>query len=163
MDDYSEVLKIVLPIVGAVLIIVILCIIAAIIGKKTGIGFFKALANIFWLVFIGWIAALLYWIVGAICCVTIIFIPVGIQYFKLGRLAFWPFGYKPTFTKLSGFKMFVNILWMIFGGWESAVVHFVLGGLCCITVVLIPCGLQLFKFGRLVLMPLGTTIEKAVE
>ena len=149
-----------IPVFIAAGVLIIILIVAAIVSKKTGQNFFSVLGNIFWLVLVGWILALIFAIVGAICCVTIIFIPVGLQYFKMLRLALWPFGYKPYFTKLNGFKLFVNILWLIFAGWESAVCIFIFGAICCITLVGIPAGLQLFKFARLVLMPLGTTIER---
>ena len=56
--------------------------------------------------------------------------------------------------------MFVNILWIIIGGWENALACFISGALMCCTIILIPCGLQMFKFARLMFMPLGTTIEK---
>lgn len=147
----------VLIVVGAVLIVII---IASIIAKKSGQKFMNVLANLLWMVFVGWILAVIYFLVGIICFITIIFIPVGFQYFKLARLAIWPFGYKPYFTKLNGFKLFVNILWLILAGWEQAVLLFIMGAVLCVTIIFIPCGLQLFKFGRLVIMPLGTTIEK---
>ncbi len=160
MDFIKENLGIIIPVGIVILALIIVIILAAIIGKKSGAGFLKTLANIFWLVFIGWESALIFFLIGIVCCITLIFIPVGLQYFKFARLALWPFGYKPDFTKLNGFKLFLNIVWIIFGGWENALVCYIVGGLCCATIILIPCGLQLFKFGRLAIMPLGTTIEK---
>ena len=147
--------------IAGVAVILILVLLAFLISRATHKGFMTTLANVFWAVLIGWEAMIIYFIEGLICCVTIIFIPVGLQFFKLARLAIWPFGYKPVFTKVNGFKMVINIIWLILAGWENAVSCFVLGGLCCATVILIPCGLQLYKFGRLVLLPLGTTIERA--
>ena len=146
-----------------VAVILVLLIIAGIIAKKTKQKFIKVFGNLLWMILVGWVLAIIYGLIGIVCFVTIIFIPVGFQYFKLAKLAFWPFGYKPTFTKLTGFKMFVNIFWMILAGWEQAVTLFIVGGVMCATIVFIPCGLQLFKFGRLVLLPLGTTIEKIKE
>ncbi|HNX15871.1 MAG TPA: YccF domain-containing protein [Bacilli bacterium] len=120
----------------------------------------KTFGNILWAIFVGWWLMLFFGFCGTILCVTILFIPIGLQYFKLARLALWPFGYEPTFTKLTGFKMFLNILWAIFFGWESALSCYIIGGILCVTILFIPCGLQMFKFGRLVFLPLGTTIEK---
>lgn len=157
MGNFPSWLIPVLIVVGAILIVII---IASIISKKSGQKFMNVLANLLWMVFVGWILAVIYFLMGIICFITIIFIPVGFQYFKLARLAIWPFGYKPYFTKLNGFKLFVNILWLILAGWEQAVVLFIVGAILCVTIIFIPCGLQLFKFGRLVIMPLGTTIEK---
>ena len=152
-----------IPIIVVGGILVLLLIIAGIIAGTKKVSFAKTFANLVWMVFIGWELALSYFIMGAICCVTILLIPAGLQFFKFARLAIWPFGYRPDFTKLNGFKLFVNIVWLILFGWELSVPMFVAGAICCATVILIPCGLQLFKFGRLTIMPLGTTIEKITE
>ncbi len=157
MQDILPWLIPVLIVVGAILIVVI---IASLIAKKTNQKFINVLANLLWMVFVGWILALVYLLLGAICCVLILFIPIGLQYFKFARLAIWPFGYKPYFTKLNGFKLFLNIVWLILAGWEQAVALFIVGAILCVTIIFIPCGLQLFKFARLVIMPLGTTIER---
>jgi|SRR5574344_1437320 uncharacterized membrane protein YccF (DUF307 family) len=120
----------------------------------------KTVGNVLWAILVGWELLLIYGLIGVLCCITLLFIPVGLQYFKLARLAIWPFGYRPTFTKVNGFKIFLNVVWAIFFGWENAVLCYVVGAILCCTIILIPCGLQLFKFGRLVFLPLGTTIEK---
>ena len=160
-DFISKIPNWAIGLIIAAVVVVILVILALLISLATHKKFLPTLGNVFWAVFIGWEAALIYLIEGVICCIVIIFIPIGLQFFKLARLAIWPFGYKPVFTSLNGFKLFLNIVWIIIGGWENAVVCFIAGGICCVTVVLIPCGLQLFKFGRLVLLPLGSSIERA--
>ena len=147
-----------LIIVAAILLVLI--VVSLIISKIRHEKFLPTFANVTWLCVIGWELAVIYFILAIICFIFIIFIPIGIQYLKLARLAFWPFGYSPRFKSLNGFKLAINIIWIIVAGWEQAVGCFILGGLCCITIVLWPCGLQLFKFGRLVLMPLGTEIVK---
>ncbi len=48
--------------------------------------------NILWILFGGLWSALGNFIVGAFMCCTIIGIPFGLQYFKLGKLVFAPFG-----------------------------------------------------------------------
>jgi uncharacterized membrane protein YccF (DUF307 family) len=50
------------------------------------------LANIIWLIFIGWEMCLSCLLTGAILCLTIIGIPFGKQWFKLTRLVLIPFG-----------------------------------------------------------------------
>ena len=50
------------------------------------------LGNIIWLVFGGLAIAVEYFIGGLVLCLTIIGIPFGRQPFKLGMLAFTPFG-----------------------------------------------------------------------
>ena len=149
-----------IPVIIVVAALIVVFILAAIISKKTNQKYMNVLANLLWMVFVCWELAVIFFLVGCICFVTILFIPCGFQYFKLARLAIWPFGYKPYFTKLNGFKLALNIIWLILAGWEQAVLLFIVGAILCVTVIFIPCGLQLFKFARLVLMPLGTTIEK---
>lgn len=55
-----------------------------------GVG--STLANIVWVVFVGWWMALGYVLAGLANCITIIGIPFGIQSFKMAALALWPFG-----------------------------------------------------------------------
>jgi len=57
-----------------------------------GFGVGGLLFNIIWLILFGWEFALLHLIIGAIFCLTIIGIPLGIQHFKLAQLGLIPFG-----------------------------------------------------------------------
>jgi len=120
---------------------------------------FGVIAAVLWLLFIGWWLAMYYFIVGILCCITIIFIPVGIQWFKFAKLAFQPFGKDIEYAQ-SGGKIFLNVLWIIFGGWENALLFYIFGAILCVTIIFIPCGKQFFKFGKLALMPLGAKIVK---
>lgn len=52
-----------------------------------------------------------------------------------------------------------NIVWLIFGGFFTAVGFFILGCLWCLSVVGIPIGLQCFKFARLTLSPFGKEVS----
>ena len=52
----------------------------------------RPFANLLWLIFGGFVFALLYLLIGIVLCVTIIGIPLGKQSFKLMRYAFVPFG-----------------------------------------------------------------------
>ncbi len=62
-------------------------------GKEVSIHFDKhPIANILWLIFVGWESALGLVIAGAVLCVTIIGIPCGLQCFKFASLALLPFG-----------------------------------------------------------------------
>ncbi len=64
-------------------------------GKKVKLNFTKhPIINVIWLLLAGWEMFLVYLLAGALCCVTIIGIPVGIQAIKLSILAFAPFGAK---------------------------------------------------------------------
>jgi uncharacterized membrane protein YccF (DUF307 family) len=60
--------------------------------REGGTGVFTAVFNVVWLVLFGWEIFLASLVTGLILCLTIIGIPFGIQAFKLGVLALWPFG-----------------------------------------------------------------------
>ncbi|MEQ2880348.1 YccF domain-containing protein, partial [Bifidobacterium adolescentis] len=55
-----------------------------------GVG--SALANILWVVMVGWWMAFGYLGAGVLNCISIIGIPFGLQSFKMAKLALWPFG-----------------------------------------------------------------------
>ena len=66
-------------------------------GKQVEVHFDKhSIANILWAIFVGWEIALGYLCSGVLCCITIIGIPLGLQAFKLMKLAFLPFGARVT-------------------------------------------------------------------
>lgn len=51
-----------------------------------------------------------------------------------------------------------NIFWLIFGGIFIASMYFIAGLLLCITIIGIPFGVQLMKFGTFVLWPFGKEV-----
>ncbi len=51
-----------------------------------------------------------------------------------------------------------NLLWLLFGGFLSALSWFAAGLLWCITIVGIPVGAQCFKFARLSCCPFGKEV-----
>lgn len=63
-------------------------------GKQVvyGGGAMSTIANLFWLIISGIPLALENLLLGLICCVTIIGIPFGKQFFKIAKLALTPFG-----------------------------------------------------------------------
>ena len=62
-------------------------------GKRVTVQFDKhPVANLLWAILAGWEMALGYLVSGILCCITIIGIPMGLQSFKLMKLAFLPFG-----------------------------------------------------------------------
>lgn len=122
----------------------------------------KALGNIIWVLFGGFTIALEYFIAGFVMMLTIVGIPFGIQSFKLGILALWPFGSKivESESSMGGcLNLFLNILWIIIGGFWIALTHLFWGVLFCITIVGIPFGKQHFKLIHLALFPFGKKIE----
>ena len=52
----------------------------------------SVIVNIFWIIFTGLWSAVAYALIGVCLCITIIFIPFGLQYFKLAKLMLMPFG-----------------------------------------------------------------------
>ena len=120
------------------------------------------LGNILWFVFGGALAGLGWFFVGLLWCSTIIGVPVGLQCFKLGRLSFFPFGREVLPGGGAG-SLFLNILWLLFGGLELAAAHGVFGLMLCVTIIGIPFGMQHFKLALLALLPFGARIVDADE
>lgn len=104
--------------------------------------------------------AVVYFVLGCFYCITIIGIPVGVQVLKMAKLSLCPFGAKVTDNPdpMSPWHLFLNILWIVIGGVETAVTHAVIGLLLCITIIGIPFGKQHFKLAVLALMPFGKKI-----
>lgn len=121
----------------------------------------NTIGNIFWLVLGGIAISLYYAVVGLLFCVSIIGIPFGLQLFKLAGLALWPFGRNvvdgPNNTGCLAVVM--NIIWIILGGIEIALLHLGFGIACCLTIVGIPLGLQHFKMMLLAFVPFGKQIS----
>ena len=120
----------------------------------------NSIGNIFWLILGGILIALIYYMVGLLMCITIIGIPFGIQLFKLGSYAMWPFGHqmvdKPNEPGCVSIVM--NLIWILTGWWEIALLHVVCGLLFCITIVGIPFGVQHFKMALASIFPFGKEI-----
>lgn len=118
------------------------------------------LGNLVWLVFGGLLMSACYFVMGLLYCITIIGIPVGVQLFKLGLLSLSPFGHDVVDRggAMGCWSIFLNVLWIVFGGLEMALTHAVIGLLFCITIVGIPFGMQHFKLAVLALTPFGKEI-----
>ena len=119
----------------------------------------NVIGNIIWLVFGGILGAILWFIAGLVLCITIIGIPFGIQCFKIASFVLWPFGREIELGNFGVGGLLMNIIWLIFFGWELAIAHLVIGLILCLTIVGIPFGLQHFKFAKLGLIPFGATIR----
>ena len=121
----------------------------------------KFLGNILWIVFGGLLVALIYFLVGLLMCITIIGAPFGVQLFKLGAYALWPFGRQLADGPRDPgcLSIVMNLLWILCGWWEIAIIHLVCGVLFCITIVGIPWGLQHFKMAIASIFPFGKEIR----
>lgn len=121
----------------------------------------KFLGNLLWLVLGGLIVTLYYYFMGLLFCLTIIGIPFGLQLFKMGTFALWPFGHDvhPGPNDSGCLSIIMNVIWIICGGVEIALTHLTFGVICCITIIGIPFGLQHFKMALLALVPFGKIIS----
>ena len=121
----------------------------------------KFIGNILWLLLGGILISLYYALMGVLFCISIIGIPFGVQLFKMAGFALWPFGHEviagPNDSGCLAIAM--NIVWIILGGIEIALLHAWFGVLCCITIIGIPFGLQHFKMALLALVPFGKKIS----
>ena len=121
----------------------------------------KTLGNILWLIFGGLLIAIIYFLVGLIMCLTLIGIPFGAQLFKLGTYSLWPFGHEIQYgpNEPGCLSTVMNLLWIVLGWWEIAILHAFFGLLLCITIVGIPWGTQHFKMAWNALFPFGKIIR----
>ena len=119
------------------------------------------LGNILWLLLGGLLTAVLYYLNGLLMCLTIIGIPFGVQLFKLGTYALWPFGHNIVSGPNDGgcLAVIMNLLWIFLGWWEIALLHVAFGLLFCITIIGIPWGLQHFKMAIGSVFPFGKQIS----
>ena len=69
-----------------------------------------------------------------------------------------PFGKQVVYSSSTG-SFLLNILWLVFFGWELALSSLVIGTIWCITIVGFPVGIQCIKFSKLALMPFGAEIK----
>ena len=56
-------------------------------------------------------------------------------------------------------KFLGNIIWILLGWWEIALIHLVCGLIFCVTIVGIPWGLQHFKMTLSSVFPFGKEIR----
>jgi uncharacterized membrane protein YccF (DUF307 family) len=120
----------------------------------------KLLGNIIWLIFGGINIALEYFVAGLILMLTIVGIPFGLQSFKLGILALWPFGTKVEWMQSQPgcLSTFMNILWFFVGGIWIFLTHIFYGFILCITIIGIPFGKMHFRLAKLALSPFGRAV-----
>lgn len=126
----------------------------------------RLLLNLLWILFGGgFVIALQYFLGGLVLCLTVVGIPFGMQCFKLAGLALWPFGKDITDDPTSAAKgflgLFMNLIWLVFGGLSTFVSHVVLGFGLAVTVIGIPFALQHLKLAVLSLFPFGHRVVEA--
>ena len=120
----------------------------------------KTLGNILWFILGGVFWSISLFVMGLIFCITIIGIPIGLQLFKLAGFTLWPFGKTVEDVNCNGFKVFLNVLWLVFGGIITVIGFYIFGAILCITIIGIPFGKQYFKIGSFLFKPLGHSFVK---
>ena len=120
----------------------------------------KTLGNILWFLVGGFVMSIVLFLQGLIACITIIGIPLGIQLFQLSGFVIWPFGKQVEEANNNGFKIFLNVLWLVFGGIFTVGAMYVIGALLHVTIIGIPFGKQFFKIGKFCFQPLGHKFVK---
>ena len=121
----------------------------------------KILGNILWLILGGLVIALIYYLVGLLMCITFIGIPFGLQLFKLGTYALWPFGRELVNGpgEPGCVSVVMNLIWILLGWWEIAVIHLFCALICFISIIGIPWGVQHFKMAIASVFPFGKEIR----
>lgn len=127
----------------------------------------RAIGNLLWFIFGGFLMGLAWWLFGILAFVTIIGIPWGKACFVIGQFTFLPFGREAISRKDLNQKddigtgllgLLGNIIWFIFAGAWLAIGHIVSALACFITIIGIPFGIQHLKLAGLALAPIGKTI-----
>lgn len=118
----------------------------------------KTIGNILWIIFGGLLLSIMWVLAGAILCITIIGIPFGVQCFKFASLMLTPFGKEIIYSNSTS-SFIMNVLWLIFFGWELVLSSLIIGLVWCVTIIGFPIGLQCIKFAKLAFMPFGTEIR----
>ena len=119
----------------------------------------RVIGNILWLVLAGLWLAIGYVLAGLVAFVLIVTIPFGIASFRLASFVVWPFGRTTIWRRNAGiWSVIGNVVWIVFLGWELALMHLIAGLLLMITIIGIPFGIACWKMIPLSLVPLGREI-----
>ena len=121
----------------------------------------KVLGNILWFLLVGLVSWISWAILGVVLCVTIIGIPAGLQCFKIATLSAFPFGNDAEINFEE--HPIMNILWVIFFGWEFAISYLLSALIFAITIIGIPFAAQCLKLAKLSLLPFGANIISLPE
>lgn len=127
----------------------------------------RAIGNVLWFIFGGFLMGLAWWFFGILAFITIIGIPWAKACFVIGQFTFLPFGREAISRKAltqkddigTGFLGLIgNIIWFIFAGAWLAIGHLVSALACFVTIIGIPFSIQHLKLAGLALAPIGKTI-----
>ncbi len=119
------------------------------------------LLNIIWFVFGGGFVAWLLWVVlGGLLFLTVVGIPFGFAAFRIAGFAAFPFGKELVDSRAVGEERVVgtglaNFLWIILAGIWLAISHIIAGATLCLTIIGIPFGFAHFRLAAVCFAPVG--------
>lgn len=117
--------------------------------------------NIIWFVFGGGFVAWLLWVVlGGLLFLTVVGIPFGFASFRIAGFAAFPFGKELVDSRAVGEERVLgtglaNFLWIILAGIWLAISHILAGATLCLTIIGIPFGFAHFRLAAVCFAPLG--------
>ena len=117
---------------------------------------FQILFSIFWIIFVGILSVIEYFIMGLALCITILGIPLGIACFKAIPLVFNPVG--KVVVRHYGSHPILNTLFLLFAGLVLYIATSLLCLVLYITIIGIPFATQLLKIRDYFLAPFGAEI-----
>lgn len=120
----------------------------------------RTFRNLIWLLGFGIKFLCFYFVVGLLCCITIVGIPTGLSLFSVVQFVAWPMEERIETIETSGFGMVSGILWAILVGWYLCLVHFIAGAVMCITIIGIPLGKIHFAIAKWVIYPVRQQLTK---
>ena len=119
--------------------------------------------NILWFVFGGGFLAWILWVLlGCLLYITVIGIPFGVAAFRIAGFAAFPFGKELVDSRDLGDSRITgtglaNFLWIILAGIWLAISHIIAGVSLCLTIIGIPFGFAHFRLAGVCFAPLGKT------
>lgn len=119
----------------------------------------RAVLNVIWLVTGGIWLALGYFLFGAVACLLIVTIPVGVASFRMGSYALWPFGKTVVNRQSAGAgSAIMNVLWFVIGGVWLAIGHLTTAAAQAVTIIGIPLAIANVKMIPVTCFPFGKQI-----
>lgn len=119
----------------------------------------RLLGNLIWWLLGGIFLAIGWALAGLLLTITIIGIPFGAQCFKIAGFVLMPFGRDIELGNFGFGGFLLNILWVVFLGWELALAHLASALACAVTVIGIPWAIQHVKLAQIALMPFGAKVK----
>ena len=131
----------------------------------------RTAGNVLWFVLFGWHIALTWLVAGLIFAITIIGLPLTRSALEMAKMSAFPFGKEIVHirdidqkelspkTMMTGTVGFIfNLLWAVTFGILLFFYYILAGVLACLTILLIPFGLQCFKLAAISIWPVGRRV-----